>query len=45
MPDQVAVGKAYDAFDAGGALKDGKQQAAIARLGDVLATTLARLND
>jgi len=44
LPDQVAIGKAYEAFQADGTLKDLKQQAAIAALGQSVATILAKLN-
>ena len=44
LPDQVAVPKAHEAFDANGALKDPKQQAAVEKLGADLATILMKLN-
>ncbi len=43
LPEQIAVGNAYDAFAADGSLKDEKQQAAIAALGENVAHTLAKL--
>lgn len=44
LPDQVAVPKAYDAFDETGNLKDAKQQASIEALGKNVATLLQKLN-
>src|SRR5215510_2524266 len=43
LPDQLAVPKAYEAFEADGSLKDPKQQAGIEGLGRTLATFLAKL--
>ena len=43
LPDQLAVSKAHEAFNADGSLKDAKQQAAITRLGAVLTDTLRKL--
>ena len=43
LPDQVAVGNAYDAFQADGTLKDPKQQAAIASLGEQVVTIVSKL--
>lgn len=43
LPDQIAVPKAYEAFDPDGNLKDSKQQAAIERLGKNVATIVAKL--
>ncbi len=43
LPDQVAVGKAYEAFNPDGFLKDAKQQESIEKLGENLATILAKL--
>ena len=43
LPEQVAVSKANDAFNADGSLKDAKQQEAIERLGANVATMLAKL--
>ncbi|MBE9036086.1 NADPH-dependent FMN reductase [aff. Roholtiella sp. LEGE 12411] len=44
LPDQVAVPKAYEAFNADGTLKDGKQQESIEKLGEKLANILLKLN-
>ena len=43
LPDQIAVSKAYEAFNLDGSLKDAKQHAAVEKLGATLATTLAKL--
>jgi NAD(P)H-dependent FMN reductase len=43
LPDQVAVMRAREAFAEDGSLKDAKQQAAVERLGAVLAATLVKL--
>ncbi len=43
LPDQVAVARAHEAFDASGRLKDAAQQASIEKLGEKLAATTARL--
>lgn len=43
LPDQIAVGKAHEAFNADGSLKDAKQQAAVAGLGEKLARMLQKL--
>lgn len=43
LPDQIAVGKAHEAFNADGSLKDAKQQAAVAGLGEKLARVLQKL--
>jgi NAD(P)H-dependent FMN reductase len=43
LPDQIAVGRSGDAFNADGTLKDAKQQAGIEGLGAKLARTLAKL--
>ena len=43
LPDQIAVPKAYDAFNSDGTLKDAKQQAAVEKLGFNLAMVLAKL--
>lgn len=43
LPDQKAIPKAYEAFDADGKLKDSSQQAAIEQLGSKLATVIAKL--
>ncbi|WP_334933610.1 NADPH-dependent FMN reductase [Nostoc sp.] len=44
LPDQIAVPKAYEAFNADGTLKDPKQQESIERLGDGLTKILLKLN-
>jgi chromate reductase len=44
LPDQKAIGTAYQAFDENGNLKDESQQAAIVQLGSRLATVTAKLN-
>ena len=43
MPDQVAVPKAHEAFNADGTLKDAGQQGAVEKLGGDLAAILRRL--
>ncbi len=43
LPDQVAVSKAYDAFDDSGALKDAKMNARVRALGNTLAKQTAKL--
>ncbi len=43
LPDQVAVVKAHEAFNADGTLKDAKQQASVAKLGTKLVDLLRRL--
>lgn len=44
LPAQVAVPKAYEAFNADGSLKDPQQQESIEKLGENLATILSKLN-
>ncbi|MEH2211325.1 MAG: NAD(P)H-dependent oxidoreductase [Nostoc sp.] len=44
LPDQIAVTKAYEAFNADGTLKDPKQQESIEQLGDGLTKILLKLN-
>ncbi len=44
LPDQIAVPKAYEAFNADGTLKDPKQQESIEQLGDGLTKILLKLN-
>jgi NAD(P)H-dependent FMN reductase len=44
LPDQKAIGSAYQAFDENDNLKDEFQQAAIVQLGSKLATVTAQLN-
>ena len=43
LPTQVAVGKAHEAFDEGGKLKDGKTAASIERLAGELVRTVEKL--
>jgi NAD(P)H-dependent FMN reductase len=43
LPDQIAVSKAYEAFNPDGSLKDAKQHTAVEKLGATLAATLAKL--
>jgi NAD(P)H-dependent FMN reductase len=43
LPDQKALPKAFEAFDADGRLNDSKQQAEVEQLGNKLATVLAKL--
>lgn len=43
LPDQLAVSKAHEAFDANGALLDPKQRAALERIAKQLVTTTAKL--
>ncbi len=43
LPEQVAVVKAHEAFDANGALKDAKQRESVEQIGAKLTRTLARL--
>lgn len=44
LPDQKAIGSAYQAFDENDNLKDESQQATIMQLGSKLATVTAKLN-
>jgi NAD(P)H-dependent FMN reductase len=44
LPDQKAIGDAYQTFDENGELKDQAQQVAIIQLGSKLATVTAKLN-
>ncbi|KAF3887988.1 MULTISPECIES: NADPH-dependent FMN reductase [Nostocales] len=44
LPDQVALPKAYEAFDVDGNLKDSKQQESIEKLGENVANILFKLN-
>lgn len=44
LPDQRAIGSAYQAFDENDNLKDESQQATIMQLGSKLATVTAKLN-
>ena len=43
LPNQVAVPRAYEAFDADGSLVDDRQQARVQRLAERLVTTITRL--
>ena len=43
LPDQIAVPKAHEAFNADGSLRDPRQQADVEGLGKTLASFLARL--
>jgi NAD(P)H-dependent FMN reductase len=43
LPDQIAVAKAHEAFNADGSLKDAKHQAGIEGLGHTLASFLMKL--
>ena len=43
LPEQIAVAKAHEAFNADGSLKDLKQQAGIAGLGKTLASFLVKV--
>ena len=43
LPDQKAVGRAHEAFDENGALKDPAQQEAVEKIGAELGRTLSRL--
>jgi chromate reductase, NAD(P)H dehydrogenase (quinone) len=43
LPDQIAIGKAHEAFDSDGSLKDGKQQKSVQQLGRKLAETVSKL--
>jgi chromate reductase len=44
LPDQLTVGRAHEAFDESGRLKDAKQQATVERIGAKVASVIARLN-
>ena len=44
LPDQVAVSKAFEAFNADGTLKDANQQKSIAQIGATLAGALLKLH-
>jgi chromate reductase, NAD(P)H dehydrogenase (quinone) len=44
LPDQLAIGNAYQAFDENGDLKDALQQTAISQLGRKLVIMTAKLN-
>lgn len=45
LPDQIAVPRAFEAFDEQGQLNDTKQQARVHALGESVAKTLAKLAD
>lgn len=44
IPDQIAIVKAYEAFDSEGNLKDPKQQGTVEELGAKVATIVAKLH-
>ena len=44
LPDQVAVSRAFEAFDDDGQLKDEKQQARVQGLGESVANMLSKLD-
>jgi chromate reductase, NAD(P)H dehydrogenase (quinone) len=43
LPEQIAIPRAFEAYDAEGRLKDSKQHEAVEQLGGKLATVLAKL--
>jgi hypothetical protein len=43
LPDQIAIGKAHEAFAADGVLSDATQQARVKALGSTLAKHLSKL--
>ena len=43
LPDQIAVSRAFEAFDDDGQLKDEKQQARVQGLGESVANMLSKL--
>lgn len=45
MPDQVAIGKAHEAFNADGTLKDKKQEEQVKMIGSSVAKILLKLNN
>jgi len=45
MPDQIALAKAHEAFNADGTLKDKKQEEQVKKIGSNLAKILSKLND
>jgi len=44
LPDQIAVSRAFEAFDEAGDLKDESQRSRVEKLGQCLASTIAKLN-
>ena len=44
LPDQIAIGKAHEAFSEDGQLKDPAQKASVEKLGATLANTLKKLH-
>ncbi|MBD1995599.1 hypothetical protein H6G00_03015 [Leptolyngbya sp. FACHB-541] len=44
LPDQKAIGNAYEAFDESDNLKDESQRVAVRQLGDKLVAVTAKLN-
>ncbi len=44
LPDQIAIPKAYEAFNEDGTLKDPKQQATVQNLGSTLAQLITKLS-
>jgi NAD(P)H-dependent FMN reductase len=44
LPDQLAIAKAHEAFDAAGVLKDEKQRASLGRIAQKLVTTVSKLS-
>jgi len=45
LPDQIAIPRAFEAFDDDGQLKDAKQQARVQALGESVANVLSKLAD
>ncbi len=43
LPDQIAVSRAFEAFDDEGQLKDNKQQVRVQALGESVARTVSKL--
>jgi len=43
LPDQIAVSRAFEAFDEAGGLKDERQRSRVEKLGQDLASTIAKL--
>ena len=44
LPDQIAIGRAFEAFDENGQLNDEKQQSRVEAIGIRLAETISKLN-